>query len=173
MRKTALTNFYLAKKRNIPMSASLPKIEETEEKPRIPINTQKRVNWATKLFIRWHADWRSRLDGGLKVYKDLHEMTKGDVDYCLQYFIAEVRKCDGSMYPPKTYKEIISSFQHHLNNEVGMNCSIFLDNDFQETQKVLDAQMKKSAEAGNVKLPKRSHSISFEDEEQLLSLIHI
>jgi hypothetical protein len=43
-----------------------------------------------------------------------------------------------------------------------MNCSIF-----QETRKVLDAQMKKSASIGNVKLPKRSHSISFEDEEQL------
>ena len=140
---------------------------EKLKKSRVPINTQRRVNWATKMFIRWHEEWKCRLNGGLKVYKDLHEMTKGDIDFCLQYFIAEIRKADGSMYPPKTYKEIISSFQHYLNNDLGMKCSIFLDNDFQETRKVLDAQMKKSAAIGNVKLPKRSHSISFEDEEQL------
>lgn len=163
----SLDQFLLGKEKKHPdVSVSAEDLDKLK-KSRVPINTQKRVNWATKLFIRWHADWKSRLDGGLKVYKDLHEMTKGDVDFCLQYFIAEVRKCDGSMYPPKTYKEIISSFQHHLNNELGMNWSIFLDKDFQETRKVLDAQMKKSAEAGNVKLPKRSHSISFEDEEQL------
>jgi hypothetical protein len=34
------------------------------------------------MFIRWHGEWKSRLNGGLKVYKDLHEMTKGDIDFC-------------------------------------------------------------------------------------------
>ena len=157
--------------KNKPLQQSKVNVSEQDlenlKADRIPINTQRRVNWVIKKFHTWHEEWKCRLTGGLKVYKDLKEMTLSDIDFCLQYFIAEIRKSDGEMFPPKTYKEIISSFQHHLNNALGIKCSIFLDHAFLETRKVLDAQMKRSAAAGNVKQPKRSHSISFNDEEEL------
>lgn len=134
---------------------------------RIPLNTVRRVKWAMKLFRSWHGEWKTRLDSSLKVLKDIEEMTLDEIDYCLQHFIPEIRKENGELYPPKTYKEIISSIQHYLNNTLNMKCSIFTDKIFMECRKVIDAQMKKAASLGKAVPPKRSHSISFEDENRL------
>lgn len=140
---------------------------ESLKDSRVPINTQRKVNWVVKMFIKWLESWKVRLDNILKVYKDLDEMTVGDLNYCLQFFIAEIRKENGDLFPPSTYKEIISAFQHYLNNFLNINCSIFTDKEFLDTRKVLDAQMKRSASLGNVLPKKRSHSIAFEEEALL------
>lgn len=140
---------------------------EKLKQSRIPENTKRRVNWAVKMFREWHGKWKVRLDSVLKVYKELEEMNTGEIDYCLQYFLPEIRKQNGEKFPSKSYKEIISSFQHFLNNTLNLKCSIFTDKEFTETRKVLDAQMKEAGSEGMNVPPQRSHSISLEDEERL------
>ena len=134
---------------------------------RIPENTQKKTMWVWKMFEEWRNNWRVRLDDTLKVLKEPNEFTKFDLNECLQYFVAEMRKCDGEMYPPETQKGIIASIQHHFRNNFGKNWSIFLDPEFEETRKTLDAMMKLSAREGNVKPKKRARSIEFEEESEL------
>lgn len=141
-------------------------LEELKDS-RIPENTKRKNKWIMKMFLKWLSDWRTRLDGELKILKDLNEMTLKELDLCIQFFISEIRKVDGELYPPQTYREIVAGIQHHLNNVLGKKCSVFRDKEFYESRKVLDAVMKKAAAAGKKISPKRSHSISFTDEEKL------
>lgn len=134
---------------------------------RIPINTNKKVNWIMRTFFNWHNNWKIRLDGGLKVFKNLDEMTLNEIDFCLQYFIPEIRKTNGDKYPPQTYKEIFAGVQHYLNNQLNIPCFLFKDPAFLESRKVLDAQMKLSASEGNVNPKKRKKSIDYDQEDQL------
>ena len=59
-------------------------------------NTLNKAKWAMKIFKSWLADWRVRIDNVLKVLKDVDEMTKNDLNYCLGYFYSDVRKVEVS-----------------------------------------------------------------------------
>ena len=69
---------------------------------RIPQSTKDKVKWAINLFRNWHDDWKMRVDDILKVYKSVDEMDSNDLNYCLKYFIPEIRKANGEKYPPRT-----------------------------------------------------------------------
>ena len=145
--------------------------EELEKfkKSRIPENTctYKKTLWIWKMFNTWRCEWRTRLDGPAKILKDPEEFTKFDLNVCLQYFISEMRKCNGELYPPETQKGIVSSIQHYFRNTLGKNWSVFLDPEFENARQVLDAMMKRSAQKGNVKPKRRARSITFEEEKML------
>ena len=119
------------------------------------------------MFTRWLNEWKTRLDGQSKVIKDCSEMTASDLDYCLQYFIAELRKQDHRRYPPCTLKEIIACIQHHFQNSFERSWSVFKDAQFFKSRKLLDAEMKLSAKKGNVKPKKRAAAISLDFEDAL------
>ena len=60
-------------------------------------NTIQKAKWAMNLFKHWFNEWEIRLAGPLlKVFMDVQEFTKSDLDYCLKYFYADVRKMDES-----------------------------------------------------------------------------
>ena len=119
------------------------------------------------LFKGWQQEWKARFDLTPKVLKDMDEMSANEMNYCLQYFFADVRKTDGSKYPPKTLKEIAAMLQHYCNVTFDRKWSIFTGEEFSLCRKVLDAEMRISAKEGNVKIPKRSDPISFSSEEEL------
>lgn len=136
---------------------------------RIPENTARKVKWAMKIFNEWFMEWKCRLDEELKVFKDLYEFDKSDLNYCLRYFICEIRKENHEKYPPQTLKEIVAMIQHHFNNAFHKSWSIFKDPEFIDSRNVLDAQMKSSARDGCLKPKRRASPITFEDEESLWS----
>ena len=140
---------------------------ESLRKSRIPQTTLEKVKWGVNLFCKWHREWSSRLDDGLKVFKDLDQMDKSDLNYCLKFFLSDVRKENGQEYPPRTLKEIVACIQHHFNYELKQPWSIFKDEAFMEAREILDAVMKRSARHGNVKEKKRAAPISIESEEKL------
>ena len=117
---------------------------EKKRKERIPENTRRKSSWAIRLFNEWHGHWKVQFSDHLKVYHDLDDMTVGEVDYCLQYFFAEVRKADGSKYPPRTLKEIAAAIQHHFQYNLRRKISIFNDEAFCGSREILDAEMKLS-----------------------------
>jgi len=137
---------------------------EALRKSRIPQTTLEKVKWGVNLFYKWHNQWKISLDGGLKVYKDLDQMDKSDLNYCLKFFLSDARKVNGQEYPPRTLKEIVACIQHHLNYELKQPWSIFKDEAFMEAREILDAVMKRSARHGNVKEKKRTATISIESE---------
>jgi len=134
---------------------------------RIPQSTKDKVKWAINLFRNWHDDWKMRVDDILKVYKSVDEMDSNDLNYCLKYFIPEIRKANGERYPPRTLKEIIAGIQHFYCYEINKQLSIFLDQEFFETREILDAVMKQSAKEGYRKPVKRAAPVTMETEESL------
>ena len=134
---------------------------------RLPQSTKHKMKWSINIFIAWFSQWKVRMDDVLKVYKDIDEFTPYDLDYCLKYFFAEVRKVDGNMYPPESLKGIASMIQLYFRSTMNWNISIFLDNEFKSARESLDAQMKKSAEKGNVRPKKRARPIDLDQETEL------
>ena len=106
---------------------------DQQVKDAVPKATVNKQNWAIKLFQDWLAEWRVRTDG-IKVLKEMQEFTPSDLNFCLKFFFAEVRKINGAMYPPQTLKELGSCIQHYFNNVLNWHISIFTDNDFSDTR---------------------------------------
>ncbi len=136
-------------------------------KSRVPKNTVKKVEWVVRLFRKWKDEWCGRLGNQRKVYKSMEEFDKSDLDLCLQFFLCEVRKVDGSKYPPQTLKEMVAMLQHYFVYTLKKPLSIFGDAEFAESRAVLDGQMKALAKEGLVLPKKRACSISRDDEELL------
>ena len=136
-------------------------------KNRIPTNTQSKIRWAMKLFKSWHQEWKVRLDESLKVYKDIDEFNKSDLNHCLIYFFAEARRADGKMYPPETLKAITCMIQLYYRTEHKWEFSIFNDAEFLKCRESLHAFMKKSAGEGNQKPKKRALPINYSQEDTL------
>lgn len=134
---------------------------------RIPENTQKKQNWAIKVFREWWNHWKVLPDGDLKVLKDMVEWTSKDLNYVLQFFIVGVRDQNSKKYPPRTLKELIAMVQHYFNNKLGRSWSIFLDKEFLETRKTLDGQMRKTAAEGGVSSKRKAGCITVEQEKSL------
>lgn len=137
-------------------------------KNRIPKSTRDKTAWCMRLFTCWLNEWRCRLDNVPKVLKMPEDMNQNELDYCLKFFVAELRKpSDGIRYPPRTLKEIFAGIQHHFNNVLMKPFSVFLDKEFVNCRSILDAEMKKSAQDGNVKVTKRAAAISIDIEDTL------
>ena len=63
-----------------------------------------------KMFFTWQSDCCTRLDGELKILKELNEMALKELDLCTQFFISEVRKVDGELYPHKSIEKLLLGF---------------------------------------------------------------
>lgn len=134
---------------------------------RIPANTLKKMNWVMKLFREWLQDWRIRMDDTLKVFKEVDEFNKSDLNHVLKYFYAEIRKKDGTRYPPETLKSITAMVQLYFRTKHHWEFSIFTDSEYQIARESLDAQMKQAANVGAVKVKKHAAPISFDEEDDL------
>ena len=136
-------------------------------KQRVPEKTKRKEKWAVDLFHQWHSQWKIKLDGELKVFDELEEMSESNLCYCLKFFIADIRKTTGERYPPQTLKSIFYMIQHHLQYEHKKNISLFKSLTFKEARDVLDAEMRLSAREGFVQIPKRAEEVTVHDEDSL------
>lgn len=134
---------------------------------RVPHTTKSKEKWVVRLFKSWHNQWKVKLDGQLKVFDELEEMSDGDLCYCLKFFIADIRKTTGERYPPQTLKSIYYMIQHYLEYQCKRNAKLFKSPSFKEARDVLDAEMRLSARKGYVRRPKRAEPITVADEEKL------
>lgn len=82
-----------------------------------------------------------------KMEKALEELSDEELVEYLPLFIAEVRKTDGTKYPPRSLHGIISSMQNHLRLQ-GREVNLFSDERFRLLRGSLDAAMKHSASEG-------------------------
>ena len=94
-------------------------------------------------------------------------MSDSDLNYCLQFFIADVRKVTGERYPPKTLKAIFYMIQHYIQYECKRSISFFTSDIYKDARDVLDAEMRLSAQAGKVQPTKKAKQITIEDEDRL------
>ena len=71
----------------------------------------------------------------------LNAFAKKDMVYTICRFVREVRKLDGTEYPPNTIREIVIMIQMYL-HENAINWKLLDDRDFLMLRNVVDNTMK-------------------------------
>ena len=118
-------------------------------------------------------DWlRARqnngLIGGSHFFKTFEEMSKGDLNSQLEYFVFEVRKSNGKKYPASSLRDLFQGIGYYITTILKRDWRIFNDSEFVGARKALNAAMietnKEKVEASG-RGP--AEAISKEQEEKL------
>ena len=94
-------------------------------------------------------------------------MSDDELNRTLARFICEIRKADGSKYPPNTLYGIIAAIQHFLKGK-GKQVRLLNDDKFEYLRSALDAVMKENASAGVGLKRKQDEIITLREEEKTL-----
>ena len=142
----------------------------------VPKATKYKDKWAVNLFECWRQQRNARVcnvgeinDGHTHlsiVQNSLEVMPDEELNRTLALFICEVRKSDGSKYPPNTLHGIVASIQHYLKGKKRV-VRLFNDDTFSYLRDALDAMMKESASDGLGLTKKQGEVITLDKEEQL------
>lgn len=126
-------------------------------------NTRKNTKWAIETFNKWRI---ARVNVPL-----LTEMTSETLNYWMQRFVLEVRKQDGSEYPPRSLYYIVCGLLRYLRDENIHNMNFLDEKDhrFAVFQRVLDARMKELLSKGLGTKVRQADPILPEDEEKIWS----
>ena len=157
-------------------------VSETQVRAKIddcvPKSTRYKDKWAVALFENWREQRNMkvssivdlRVDGrhsGLEIIENCIEMMSDDeLNRTLACLICEIRKTDGSKYPPNTLYGIIAAIQHFLKDKA-KQVRLLNDDKFGYLRNALDAVMKENASAGVGLTRKQGEVITLREEEQL------
>ena len=140
---------------------------------RIPKKTRQANNWTLSLWKDWVKYRNSRPETfleGEQIPEDISQLSNARLDFWLQRFIVEIRRKDGTPYPPNTLTQIVAGLQRHLRNVcTGRQFNFFKDNDndFVEFRKTLDAKMKELTSKGIGIQKKRCDPVTEADETKM------
>ena len=137
------------------------------------VSTKKNMFWAVNLFETWRKQRNGRILKNSKsilsvIPHELQFMPTRDLVINISRFLVEVRKVDGSHYPPKTLRHLVLMLQKFL-SENERPFQLLSDPQFSSLQNVLDRMMKKRAQEGLGLNVRKAEVISFEKENYLWS----
>ena len=125
----------------------------------------KKTKQDTKFCINIWDEWSKHITGTRIL--PLTEMTNAEMQYRLSQFIGEVRKRDGSVYPPNTLHHIVCGVMRYLRWNGRPDIDFFKDPQFAGFRASLDAEMKLLQSQGEGS-KKRQAEVVTEEEENLL-----
>ena len=132
--------------------------------------THKKMRWVTKMYHQWRVD-RNKNPEFLHIFADLDDIStlnKSFLSYGLCWFITEVKKINGSDFPPKTIYEMIVCVQMHLESK-GLFWKLLDDkeDDFMKLCYTCDNIMKERASGRLGSVIHQVEVISYDDENFL------
>ena len=77
----------------------------------------------------------------MHVFKELEDMTSGDLNSQLKFFVFEVRKVNGERYPSSSLRDLVQGIGYYVGTIMKKNIRIFSDAEFRETVASLNAAM--------------------------------
>ena len=92
----------------------------------VPKSTKYKEKWAVNLFENWRQQRNEKVSntGGITDVNILHNslevMSDEELNRSLALFVCEVRKANGSKYPPNTLHGMVASIQHYLKGKKRM-----------------------------------------------------
>jgi hypothetical protein len=132
----------------------------------VPINTRKRNNWAVKTFEKWSIQRNNRSGNNDKILKPLEAMTDEEIKKWLGFFVVEVRKEDGSLYPGRSVLSLVMGIQAHLRLNCKKTLNIMNDNEWQDFRQILDGIMKCTTAQG-VGIERKQADVITTDQEEM------
>ena len=145
---------------------------KVQQEQRIPKKTRQANHWALGVWTQWVKYRNSRHEtffefNGETIPEDICELSNKDLNFWMQRFIAEIRREDGTDYPPNTLTQIVAGLQRHLRNRCSdRQFNFFKDSDleFAEFRKTLDGRMKYLTSQGIGVQKKRCDPVTEADE---------
>ena len=138
--------------------------KEIEEARRqgIPRRTQQDTQYCVRLWEEWRQHRNTVSEESVA---PLSELSVSQLNHSLSCFVLEIRKKDGSSYPPNTLHHIVAGLLRHM-RENGRSFDIFKDAEFATFRASLDAEMKRLSKEG-VGAKKEQAEIITEEEKEM------
>ena len=137
----------------------------------IPDNIKASTEWGIRIWNEWATSRATAVaDGGIApLTTPLLEMSRVDLGYWMGKFVLDVRKKDGSGYPPKSLYAIVCCFKLYFEENGVYDINPFRGDDacFGNFRATLDAEMKRLHGKGLGTSSKQAQPIT-PDEESLL-----
>ena len=92
---------------------------DTLSRKKFSSETMKKVNWVTKMYQEWMYT-RNASSGSDEITCDLENIssiTQDSLKFALCHFITEIKKLDGSEFPPRTLYDLVICMQFYLENK--------------------------------------------------------
>lgn len=132
----------------------------------IPKKTKEDTEYCMRI---WNAWWKQRItemqDEQLIIPPDILQMNKEMLQHWLTLFVLEVRKQDGTEYPPNTLYHIVCGIMRYLRQNA-IHVDFFQDPMFADFRQSLDAEMKRLKGSG-LGSQKQVEPLTEENEEKL------
>ena len=130
----------------------------------IPKKMQDDTRYCVNL---WDAWTRYRLETTGHTIKPLSELNHTELQHWLTRFVLEVRKKDGSEFPPRSLHHICCGLMRYLRWNGQPSIDFFCDSDFADFKASLDAEMKRLQSEGTGSKTQQAEVLT-EAEEELL-----
>lgn len=111
---------------------------KVQQEQAIPKKTREANHWSYGVWTAWVRYRNTRPEttlesGGSNIPEDICQLSNESLNFWLQRFVVEIRRQDGTNYPPNTLTQILSGLQRYLrNNCTGRIINFFKDNDLEE-----------------------------------------
>ena len=111
-------------------------------------NSEKNIAWVERMFNKWVEEQREKTPEFFSCdLRNLLQHFKPVINDYLPKFLADIRKTDGSTYPPKTLLYIFKTISM-LANKLNLGYNLLKDNDFDRTRRYLNDMMKRGTQSG-------------------------
>ena len=147
----------------IPMSD---KAVEEAKQAAIPKKTKKDTAWCAKIWNDWSSQRNSSSASGEHV-PDIANMEITQLQWWMSRFVLEIRKKDGTPYPPESIYHIVCGIMRFVRLNGKPEVDFFRDQAFAEFRTVLDAEMKRLKAAGIGSRAHKAEPLTPEEEEML------
>ena len=132
----------------------------------IPQKTAQDTRFCTNVWQEW-SDYHQKCHSSN--IPQLNCISASDLQYWLTRFVLEIRKRDGSEYPPQTLHHICSGLQRYLRLNGHPTLDIYTDSKFAEFRSTLDAEMKRLQQKGIGSVKRQAEPITEVEEDILCS----
>ena len=122
--------------------------------------------WAFNTFHKWIIARNNNQLVTEKLLMPLEFATTEDINRFLSFFVCEVRKVNGSLYPAKTILSLVMGIQGYLRSK-GILIDILNSTEYEKLRSVLDVEMKRITEQGVGIDRKQSDIFTAEMEDKL------
>ena len=112
--------------------------------------SKTKILWAVNMYSQWRASRINVVGCAPQIFNanlDTFAFSKHDLCFALSQFICEVKKLDGTDYPPNTVRDLVLMIQMHLYQN-GLFWKLLDNEEFCELRYVLDNTMRKGMVRG-------------------------
>ena len=120
-----------------------PKTEEEIEQARltgVPRKTQKDREYCVRLWSAWSTHYQAA--AGVTI-PPLAEIDSSELQRLLTHFILEIRKKDGSEFPPNSLHHLVCGLMRYIRHHGRPELDFFKDSEFTSFRRSQDAEMKR------------------------------